>query len=488
MIMKRLTIMKSKLFLAKFAASLLILSAVGPSWAQDDSLPSEADPASVATEDETMPSDETAEAGLPPENAADWQYQMSLSLPLEATTAAADLLDVFVPADIFRHSRHDLSDLRLNAADGSPVPYAVRVLSARDVMEYQPASEFNRSEPEDGVHEVTFELSIDEPTHNQVVIETSGEEFRRSVVIEGSDDGKDWKSLAKGHLINLTADGKSYVQKAFRYPESRHRFLRVQVTPDPQLITSESGKDDFKIDSVQTSREISIPAVLVSTDADISSREPTRQYGSPGSRWILDFGAEIPVDRLEVSIDDQEFARDISLEAETVNVLGQREFYPVLFNESTTLQRQKGDEQKAFTITFGEVRTRRLRLIVADYRNKPLTLTSVKGSAPARQIVLQRPEATQLPLVLRFGNPDAESPNYDFARNLPEALPSAPVRAVLGTAEPNPAYVAPPIAFTERFPWFIYVALSSVSVALGAVVMNLSRAAIANHDAASDKA
>jgi hypothetical protein len=355
-------------------------------------------------------------------------------------------------------------------------------------MEYQPASEFNRSEPEDGVHEVTFELSIDEPTHNQVVIETSGEEFRRSVVIEGSDDGKDWKSLAKGHLINLTADGKSYVQKAFRYPESRHRFLRVQVTPDPQLITSESGKDDFKIDSVQTSREISIPAVLVSTDADISSREPTRQYGSPGSRWILDFGAEIPVDRLEVSIDDQEFARDISLEAETVNVLGQREFYPVLFNESTTLQRQKGDEQKAFTITFGEVRTRRLRLIVADYRNKPLTLTSVKGSAPARQIVLQRPEATQLPLVLRFGNPDAESPNYDFARNLPEALPSAPVRAVLGTAEPNPAYVAPPIAFTERFPWFIYVALSSVSVALGAVVMNLSRAAIANHDAASDKA
>jgi hypothetical protein len=383
--------MKSKLFLAKFAASLAMLSAVSLGWAQDDTLPSEADAASLATEAETMPSDETTEAELPPENAADWQYQTSLSLPSEAVPAAVDLLDLFVPADVFRHSRHDLSDLRLNATDGGSVPYAVRILAARDVMEYQPATEFNRSEPEDGVHEVTLEFSTDEPAHNQVVIETSGEEFRRTVVIEGSDDGMDWKKLAKGHLINLTADGKSYVQKAFRYRESRHRFLRVQVTPDPQLMTSDSGKDEFKIDSVQASRQISIPAVLVTTDAEISLREPTRQYGSPGSRWILDFGAEIPVDRLEVSIKDQEFARDISLEAETVNVLGQREFYPVLFNESTTWQRQKGDEQKTYSVTFGEVRTRRLRLIVADYRNKPLTLSSVKGSAPARQIVLQRP-------------------------------------------------------------------------------------------------
>lgn len=480
--------MKSKMFLAKFAASLALLSAVSLVRAQDDTPPSEADIAAVASEAETTPSGVTAEAELPPENPADWQYQASLTLPAEEVPATSNLLDVFVPPDVFRHSRQDLSDLRFSAADGSSVPYAMRILAARDVMEYQSASEFNRSEPEDGVHEVTLEFSADEPTHNQVVIETSGEEFRRSVVIEGSDDGMDWKKLARGHLINLTADGKSYIQKEFRYRESRHRFLRVQVTPDPQMMTSESGKDEFKIDSVQASRQISIPAVLVTTDAEISSREPTRQYGSPGSRWILDFGAEIPVDRLEVSIKDQEFARDVSLEAETVNLLGQREFYPVLFNESTTWQRQAGDEQKPVIITFSEVQTRRLRLIVADYRNKPLTLTSVRGSAPARQIVLQRPEATKLSLVLRFGNPEAESPNYDFARNLPEALPSTPVRAILGTAEPNPAYVAPPIAFTERFPWFVYVALGTVSIALGAVVMNLSKAAITNHDAACDKA
>jgi hypothetical protein len=51
--------------------------------------------------------------------------------------------------------------------------------------------------------------------------------------------------------------------------------------------------------------------------------------------------------------------------------------------------------------------------------------------------------------------------------------------------EKNPEYIAPPEAFTERFPWLIYVVLSGVAVALGAVILNLSRAAIANHDSAA---
>ena len=89
---------------------------------------------------------------------------------------------------------------------------------------------------------------------------------------------------------------------------------------------------------------------------------------------------------------------------------------------------------------------------------------------------------------LYFGNQDAETANYDFARNLPEALPVVPVRATLGMAESNPQYLPSPKAFTERFPALIYIALGSVSLVLGAVIMNLSKAAIANHDTTSSTA
>ena len=49
-------------------------------------------------------------------------------------------------------------------------------------------------------------------------------------------------------------------------------------------------------------------------------------------------------------------------------------------------------------------------------------------------------------------------------------------------------YVAAPLPFTERWPWLIYVVLSAVSIMLGAIIVNLYRAAIAQHDAAAESA
>ena len=133
-------------------------------------------------------------------------------------------------------------------------------------------------------------------------------------------------------------------------------------------------------------------------------------------------------------------------------------------------------------LTFSEILSRRLRLTVADYRNKPLTLSSVRGIAAARQIVFERPDASKLPLKLYFGNHEAETANYDFSRNLPDVLTADPGRASISEPEASPEYVPPPVAFTERFPWLIYVALSIASLVLGAVTLNVSKAAITMHD------
>ena len=93
-----------------------------------------------------------------------------------------------------------------------------------------------------------------------------------------------------------------------------------------------------------------------------------------------------------------------------------------------------------------------------------------------------RPPIEQGDLRLFFGNPHAEMPNYDFARNLPEKLDLSPVRVGLGDVQRNPSFVPPPLAITERFPWLIYVVLSSVSVVLAGVIVSVSRTAIAIHD------
>jgi len=423
------------------------------------------------------------------EDRSEWPYLASIAVPAVSETASAEssttLADFFVTPDIFGHARADLGDVRLFNADGDSLQYAVRVLSGRNVRETIVTSEFNRSEPEDGVHELALELLIDDVEHNEVLVQTSGMNFRRQVTVSGSDDGKDWKPLVSGALIRFTGNSQTLINDSFVYPGSRHRYVRVQVTPDPQAVTLEGEPDAFTFETVSVMRQMLEPGEKVRNAAIVSDREPTRHAGGPGSRWIFDFGASIPCDRLEIEIQDDEFARDVTLEMETANMLGQPEFVSVYLEEDAVWQRRPGDESGPMVLSFSEILAKRLRLTVVDYRNKPLTLTGVTGLAAARQIVLERPQKSDLPLQIYFGNQNAENTNYDFARNLPESLPQVPVRATVSAAEPNPEFTPPPKPWTERLPWLIYVVLASVSVVLAAVIVNLSRAAIANHDSES---
>ena len=423
---------------------------------------------------------------LTPEVQARWPYLAAITVPAvdstHVTGTTPQLVDFFAASDVFEHARRDLTDLRIYAPDGTTVPYALHILSPKSVSDVIPANEFNRSEPEEGVHELTLELQRDDIEHNEVVVETSGADFRRFVLISGSPDGKDWKTLVSGNVLHYTHGEQTLINKEFHYPGSRHRYLKVQVTPDPQIA---DGRDAFTFQAVSVVRQLDLPGTSVTTEAAVGTREPTRHYGAPGSRWILDFGASVPCDRLEISVQDEEFARDISLESESLNALGQTTFTPIYVNENSAWQRRRGEPVVPIVLTFTEVQSQRLRLTIVDYRNKPLTLSSVRGSAAARQIIFERPDDSKLPLKLYFGNQDAETANYDFARNLPEALPVVPVRTTLSTAESNPQYIPSPKAFTERFPALIYIALGSVSLVLGAVIMSLSKAAIANHDATS---
>lgn len=473
--------MRGILLVKQAAVALLTVVFACPVQSQDDTeVPDTAIDGQVAVDiEQEFP--ETMQ-----EDQARWPYSCPIEIPPVDAVTSADatlpLIDFFVPPHVFQHAESDLSDLRIYTVDGSTIPYALRVLSAKSVRDVLPAAEFNRSEPEDGLHELTLDLQRDDLEHNEIQVETTGTDYRRSVTISGSVDVKDWKLLASGFVIHWTSDQQALLQRTFTYPNSRHRYLRVQVTPDPQTI---ERRDEFTFQSVSVLRQLDVPGQLVTTETTISPREPTRNYGTPGSRWILDFGSTVPCDRLEVLVADDEFARDVTLEAESLNDTGQSVFYPLSVNETSAWQRQRGEPSVPMVLTFSEILSRRLRLTVADYRNKPLTLSAARGSAAARQIVFERPEDSKLPLKLYFGNHGAETANYDFARNLPDVLTVDPVHASVREAQTNPGYVPPPVAFTERFPWLIYVALSIASLVLGAVTLNVSKAAIVLHDTAS---
>ena len=124
----------------------------------------------------------------------------------------------------------------------------------------------------------------------------------------------------------------------------------------------------------------------------------------------------------------------------------------------------------------------RLRLVVTDYRNPPLELRAATVRAAAREVVFAAPARAVSGLRLYYGNPKAEPPGYDFARNLPATLVPSPARLSLGSRSENPDYRPEPKPFTERWPWVIYVILGAICLALGVLIISLARTAIRLHD------
>lgn len=424
-----------------------------------------------------------------PEKQEDWEYYAAVPLPgpqpAGAQDGASKLIDVILRPNVFSHARPDLADLRLYDPAQKTIPYALRILRPESVLDRVPAVEFNREEPEGGTQALTLDLQRDDIQYNKIQIETSKSNFRRAAEVEGSDDGKSWRRLAAGNLLDFKAEGQKFVLDSFDFPAARFRYVRLRVRPDPDSEDAEDRKDDFRITDVKVMRQVDVPGERLTLDAAVGPREPVRTFGAPGSAWIIDLGGEnVPCDRIEVDVADAEFARTISLAVEIPAAPpGRATFSPVVSRSDLSWQRKLSDPKTPMIVEFSEIQAHRLRLLIADYRNPPLTIQSIKFSAAARQVVFARPEENSGDPRLSFGNPHAELTNYDFARNLPAKLDPPPARAELIEVERNPNFVPPPQPFTERLPWLIYAVLGSVTAVLALVIVSLSRSAIEIHDA-----
>ena len=402
-----------------------------------------------------------------------WEFFQTIDSPNGLPTK---LLDVILSPDVFTHSRIDLGDLRLYNAANQTVPYALRVLRRdfrRDSFE---AEEFNRAEGANNSSEITLDLKRSDLEHNEVEVDMPGSNYRRQVELEGSEDNKTWSALASTQLIQFRRGDEKIDGNTVTYPTSRFRYLRLTVFPDPVV-----DRERVTIKSVKVVHKVEIPGEMLTLDASLGPREPARGDRGPGSEWIIDLGGNnVPCEQIDVEIDDTEFARNFHIEAEEPPGSFAR-FYRVSLQGSNFWQRREGEEKLPMVAKFNEVRTSRLKLIVTDHLNDPLKIQKVTFSAPVREVVFEKP-SDDANVRLFFGNPEALAPNYDFARNLPSQLNPPPSRAKLSQIETNPAFTPPPVPFTERWPWLIYVVLGAVSLILAVIIISLARKAISIHD------
>ena len=395
----------------------------------------------------------------------EWRYYKPVTLPDSAS--APGLVELELDPEVYAHAVPGLGDIRVTEQRaGEEHPYKLLVESGdqRRAPVAAKIQDLSRASGKD----TTFilDLQSEGALHNELEVQTSSEDFQRRVEVEGSEDGKSWRTLQNnGTIFALTIKERGFAASDTRvtYPDSTARFLRVRIIDDGLEPLNVKGGVVFFARQLEPRRS-EIPLAVVEREED-----PERK----STKFLMDAGsAGIPANRIELEIPRRNFHRQVSLEGSD-DMLAWR---TVQSNETLYDFDTPKFVGNDLSIGFGESRYRYYRATIANEDNPPLPVNGARASGFVRKLVFSADPAGSYRLY--YGNPEAGSPSYDLERIFPYLVTEGLPAAGLGPHTQNPAFFVPdppPKPFTERFPWLLPVIVAIAALIIGAFLASLIR-------------
>ena len=156
----------------------------------------------------------------------DWTWQRSIELD-----RASGFVQVPIPPEVFDAAQASLDDLRVVEDGNTLAPHVLHWGRARGIqkVEWRPARLLNQAYAPGryGWVVADFGASVEK---NQVKVTISGTNYRRRVLVEGSDDGKRWEVVAQGlWLIDVSLQDQNFRVDTLKFPPNTFRHLRLTV-------------------------------------------------------------------------------------------------------------------------------------------------------------------------------------------------------------------------------------------------------------------
>ncbi|MCB1152635.1 DUF3999 family protein [bacterium] len=417
----------------------------------------------------------------PPE-IRNWEYRATIQ---KTPGKPGGLLEFELPLEVLDKAKEDLSDIRV---------FESQSFLERGYLVYHGDKPERRIARRARIYDRTFEkgkwtrvvADFGERTlKNRLDIVTPGDNFRRRVQIEASDNGEAWALLVdKAFILRYRADGSSpgFDKLSVRVPETDHQFLRVTVF---------NGQDDegvVDINNVSFWQEMADETDT--TDIEPASREDVDEPEWPKtSEVVWDLSVRnLALHRLVLDVGESNFQRryevygrnavDTDVERLTNNgYVTKTEPVPWRKIGAGTIYRFQGvafDERVA--IPLHAARARYLRLVIYNRDDEPLSVNDAHIERLADMVGMENRGDAQL--VLYVGNADAPIPEYDVVHYAKRLRYDGVREATVGPLEPNPRFgrvVAEHVSWFEQNPWVIWLALATVLIVMGTIIYHQVR-------------
>jgi len=350
--------------------------------------------------------------------------------------------------DVYSGSRADLADLRI-LRDGDEVPFVLETVAEVTGRAERVAEIFNQSV----IPAVGLRLTLRLPgdlKHNSVRIETGERNFRQSVRVETSEDGKRWAIVRdNGAIFDFTQDNRRLSSLTVEYPVSTQPQIRLTIGGWTKIDAVTGAYVDYQEHRAAARETLAEVTPKVTEDA-------THQT----TLAVIDAGAAgLPVDRVYIDTPAESFLRAIDVESSS-NGTDWR------LVKQGAIERWSGERTVAIDIP--DTRDRYFRLRVYNRDDRPIGITGARLEGLIRTLKFLATERGDYHLF--YGAIDARAPVYDLAAVLSHQKKEDAKEWTLGAVEPNPSYRPPaePLKpWSERHPGILYTVLGAAVLGLG---------------------
>jgi hypothetical protein len=390
------------------------------------------------------------------------------SFEREIRVEAAGRVAVRLDRDVYEGARRDLGDLRVLDERGGEIPYVIdRAEPGGRGEDVRPAVR-NRGWRSDGAASAVLDFG-GRVGKRRLEVRLAGDNFRRRVRVEGSDDGSAWVTLVDEAWVFAVPGPEPARYETVDLPENDFPLLRVLAHPAPD----EKGRP--AIDDAWVPGDGRPPR----REERLVARWSEAQDPNARETWLtLDLGARHqPFSTVELEVADERFFREARVEVRhEPRTPGDAVGWEPIGRGALYRLEHEGRRRECLRVE-ARGRARALRVRVRNLDDRPLRVRGVALRVPAERLMFEAERPGRYRLT--YGSADRPSPAYDLARTAGDlaAWGEATSLAFLGPPRRLAAAGDGSLPWTERHPSLLWGGLLAVVVALGALTWRALRPA-----------
>jgi hypothetical protein len=406
-----------------------------------------------------------------------WKYYCEITIDGDAKKYAR----VDITPEIYDAAKLDLSDIRIIDSQGQQVPYLLT--KPNDVTEkYRYAPDvINRSTNARNDSLVTLDFGK-QTMKNSIEVETGGNNFRRAVKIEGSNDNITFFTIVEqAFVFAIDNPGQSRFNNV-DLPANDYRYLRITVEPMAGEQESPVIKETqvFKYENKPTKR-IPVEMLYVNHTEDGKNNLSIYEYD-------LQF-RNLPISQLQLSIADESFYRHVTVEGRNaatrkvkINSEDNRERFQEVQESwksisSGTIYRYASAEGRKYenmtlSIPSGKITCKYLKITISNYDDRPLKLEAASAKMITNYVVFDAGNSSGVWLYV--GCESAARPEYDITHKLNQPSQVKAASARLSPVTENPLFgkvQQKPVPWTEQHKVLLLIIMAVVALALGGFIL-----------------